>query len=73
MTRHILISLCGTSPAVVTETVFMLAKAGDPPDKVVVITTVTGGALSQKGAHRFRDLGVIEEKLATRDFLFTQS
>ena len=42
MTRHILISLCGTSPAVVTETVFMLAKAGDPPDKVVVITTVTG-------------------------------
>lgn len=42
MTSHILISLCGTSPAVVTETVFMLAKAGDPPDKVVVITTVRG-------------------------------
>ena len=41
---HVLISLCGTSPAVVTETVFALARAGDPPRKVVVITTLTGEA-----------------------------
>lgn len=41
---HVLISLCGTSPAVISETVFALAQAGDPPGKVVVITTLAGEA-----------------------------
>lgn len=42
MKKHILITLCGISPAVVTETVFVLARRGDPPDKVIVITTQVG-------------------------------
>lgn len=41
---HVLISLCGTSPAVITETIFSLALSGDPPRKVVVITTLAGEA-----------------------------
>lgn len=39
---HVLIALCGMSPAVVTETVFSLAEAGDPPEQVIVITTSAG-------------------------------
>ncbi|MDD3702666.1 MAG: CRISPR-associated ring nuclease Csm6 [Victivallaceae bacterium] len=42
--KHILLALCGMSPAVITETVYKLAKCGDPPHKVVVITTSAGEA-----------------------------
>ena len=39
---RVLISLCGTSPAVVLETVFALARSGDPPRKAVFITPLAG-------------------------------
>ncbi len=39
---HVLISLCGMSPAVITETVFALTESGDPPEQVIVITTSAG-------------------------------
>ncbi len=42
---HILICLCGMSPAVVTETVYALAQSGDPPAQVIVITTSAGEAV----------------------------
>jgi len=40
--KHILLAICGMSPAVITETVFQLVKNGDCPDKVVIITTLAG-------------------------------
>lgn len=41
---EILLALCGTSPAVVTETVWALANRREPsiPDRVVVLTTTVG-------------------------------
>lgn len=40
MRKHILLSLCGMSPAVITETVYELR--AHPPEEVIVITTVRG-------------------------------
>lgn len=40
--KHVLLTLCGTSPAVVTETVYSLCINSSPPDEVIAITTTVG-------------------------------
>ena len=40
--KHILLITTGMSPAVITETVYALHKAGDFPDEVIAITTSMG-------------------------------
>jgi CRISPR-associated protein (TIGR02584 family) len=49
-TQTVLISLVGTTPAVLTETVWALATAEDPvvPDEIVAITTVPGADLLKR-------------------------
>ena len=46
MKKHVLIILCGMSPAVITETVYALCKRqpSETPDEVIVITTTAGAA-----------------------------
>ena len=40
--QHILVALCGTSPAVVSETVYELIRRKDTPDRIIVVTTRLG-------------------------------
>ena len=51
--RTILVAGMGTSPAVLTETVWALAHQAQPvvPDEVVVITTKSGKEALRKGFH----------------------
>ncbi len=62
--RIILISLCGSSPAVITETVHSLANDKTPivPDELVVITTTTGQKCIEK---ELLDSGVWDNLLRT--------
>lgn len=47
--KHLLIVMVGTSPAVITETVYALCKEkSDPPDEVIVYTTSKGKIRSYK-------------------------
>lgn len=48
MRTHVLILLCGISPAIVTETVFALAQSGDLPKQIIIITTITGEVCLRK-------------------------
>jgi len=57
----VLFSILGTSPSVLTETVWALAEQGTPPDRVVVVTTKKG-----------RDL-VVEDLLTPRSEFKDQS
>lgn len=72
---HVLISLCGTSPAVITETVFSLARSGDPPGKVVVITTFAGAACLREESlnRRISDLAAeLKKHHVSESFLSTR-
>lgn len=40
--QHVLIALCGTSPAVVSETVYELIRRQDAPDIIIIVTTRLG-------------------------------
>ena len=40
--KHVLVAMLGTSPAVLTETVYALHKRGDTPDEVRIVTTLKG-------------------------------
>ena len=70
---HILICLCGMSPAVVTETVYALAQSGDPPAQVIVITTSAGEAVLRE---KLWDSGVwaaLEKRLKMEWRFFAKS
>jgi len=70
--RHIFISLCGMSPAVITENLYRIChdRADNIPDEVVVITTTAGESCIKKELfdsgiwQQFRtDLNIAPDKL----------
>lgn len=52
--QHILVALCGTSPAVVSETVYELIRRKDTPDRIIIVTT----RLGKEYAKSLQDAGI---------------
>lgn len=62
--EHILLALCGMSPAVISETIYVLNQSNNCPDSLVVITTTAGKKVLQR---EFFDSGVWQKLLQNID------
>lgn len=64
--QHILVALCGTSPAVVSETVYELIQRKDTPDRIIIVTT----RLGKEHARSLQDAGIWDKlrKIAKKGF-----
>ena len=68
--KRVLISVIGTSPAVLTETIYALINSNNCPDQIIVITTTLGRL---KIKEELFDSGIWEELVESRDCLSLNS